>query len=189
MKTLIVLLLTLTACSRPHHADPNCGAITTTDGLNIHWIQQPILYIHNSVPPQMYSKIRKAAHAWNKALGFEAIKIADEIDNGPLDTRFDNRSVLYWMPYWTSRPAEQAVTTIRWTGSVILEADIRINTTIYHFDRFDIESILIHEMGHFLGLAHQIDPMSVMFPSLAEYEVRINIDEIDYLNVTCLYGH
>jgi len=57
---------------------------------------------------------------------------------------------------------EQARTTIYWKGSSIDEADVRVNAHDFHYsidditpqDKVDFESLIIHEMGHVLGLQH-----------------------------------
>jgi hypothetical protein len=67
-----------------------------------------------------------------------------------------------------------ALTTVTFdknTGN-IHDADLEINATQplstatpVPTDSFDLRSILVHETGHFLGLAHSTDPASVMRPS------------------------
>jgi len=64
-----------------------------------------------------------------------------------------------------------ALTTVTFdkTTGNIHDADLEINgtqplsiETPVPSDKFDLRSILVHESGHFLGLAHSIDPASVM---------------------------
>lgn len=63
-----------------------------------------------------------------------------------------------------------ALTTVSYEVSTgeIYDADIEINGQVREYvtsapeDGTDLQSILTHEVGHFLGLAHSDDPMSVM---------------------------
>ena len=67
-----------------------------------------------------------------------------------------------------------ALTTVTFdipTGE-IYDADIEVNATEplsagdpVPPDRYDLQSILTHEAGHFFGLAHSHDPSAVMWPS------------------------
>jgi hypothetical protein len=69
--------------------------------------------------------------------------------------------------------ATVALTTVTFhpeTGE-LWDADIEVNTACHPIstslpvppDRYDLQSILQHETGHFLGLAHPPDPQAIMF--------------------------
>ncbi len=68
-----------------------------------------------------------------------------------------------------------ALTTVTFdhTTGEIFDADLEINSADYDVvptdspsgDTVDLESVLVHETGHFLGLAHSPRPASVMFGS------------------------
>jgi hypothetical protein len=74
-------------------------------------------------------------------------------------------------PYGDNVFSILALTTVTFdknTGD-IHDADLEINgtqplstDTPVPSDKFDLRSILVHEAGHFLGLAHSLDPDSVM---------------------------
>lgn len=56
-------------------------------------------------------------------------------------------------------------------------ADILINYEYYNFVTdeswgYDLESIILHEMGHFLGLKHNQDSseVSIMYPTISKYD-------------------
>lgn len=70
------------------------------------------------------------------------------------------------------------------TGQV-LDADIEVNTASNFFTagggavKFDLETVLTHEVGHFLGLSHSPDPESIMFASYEKGTKRkLSVDDI-----------
>lgn len=60
----------------------------------------------------------------------------------------------------------------------ILDADIEVNTASNHFTltnknaQFDLQTVLTHEVGHFLGLSHSSDPSAVMYASYERGSVQ-----------------
>lgn len=54
---------------------------------------------------------------------------------------------------------------------------------------FDVESVMVHENGHVLGLDHTADPASVMYPFLAPGEIRRTLSRLDSGAVSFLYPH
>lgn len=70
--------------------------------------------------------------------------------------------------------AKTSVTYNEQTGE-IYDADIEINAannTVTITDdplavEYDLQAILTHEVGHFLGIAHSLDPFAVMYPAYA----------------------
>ena len=77
---------------------------------------------------------------------------------------FDGNNVLGWLTLPDYILGITQTIYHRYTGE-ILQADIAINISS---QGYDIESIILHEEGHFAGLAHNgFDPNSVMYPSLA----------------------
>jgi hypothetical protein len=76
----------------------------------------------------------------------------------------------------------------------IIHADIILNYASYTFttDRFDFGSydlptVMLHELGHLLGLGHYSHPYAVMAPTLASYEVKRDLF-YDKTNIANLYG-
>ena len=81
-----------------------------------------------------------------------------------------------------------ALTTVTYgvdTGT-IFDADIEINTSQHQVSvleppdpgTYDLQSILTHEAGHFLGLAHATDTSAVMYAFYQEGAVTLTDDDI-----------
>lgn len=75
----------------------------------------------------------------------------------------------------------------------IRDADIEINTAHHRLafedpvppNRFDFESIITHEAGHFLGLAHSSDPEAAMFATHERGSTRIRQLAEDDVEALC----
>jgi hypothetical protein len=83
--------------------------------------------------------------------------------------------------------ATLALTTITFnfdTGE-IFDADVEINsantplTTSANATRFDLDSILTHEIGHFLGLSHSADRNSTMYREYTQRDISLRDLEPD----------
>jgi len=173
---LLSLGLVLQACGIKPKPEESCNFVQNGDLQRVSWgAQTPvIMYIDSKVPGEFFESIQRAADNWNKAVGREVIKIGGWTDRVPVP-RQDQVNVIYYLQDWESnKENEQARTTIYWGGDRIYEADIRINNHNFEFfggsepivGRVDMESLILHEMGHVLGLGHTNLKNSVMVKSL-----------------------
>jgi len=187
------------ACSRPLKPQESCNFVQNSEQQRLSWEGQlPVrLYVHSSVPAEAYEAIDHAIVEYNQTLGGaqEIFKIVAKGVSGDLNPTRDGYSMIYWFNQWdANRPTEQARTTIYWTGSKIFEADIRINAEIsYSFgvntnaSEVDLTSLLVHELGHVLGLAHNVSSGSVMNITLQEGHDRRKVGAVDMTSLKCEY--
>ncbi len=78
----------------------------------------------------------------------------------------------------------------------IFHADILLNDERYDFsttfvsNTYDLQTVVIHEMGHFIGLGHVNDPFinTVMYPSVTRSTIYRAPYSHDADNVVSLYG-
>lgn len=105
--------------------------------------------------------------------------------------------VLFQDDYWNYRGidgtlAKTSVTYSDKTGE-IYDADIEVNaalTTISITDNpkkvdYDLQSILTHEVGHFIGIAHAPDPDTVMYASYSESSIGQRALAADDIDAVC----
>ncbi len=193
----------LQACGLRPEPQESCNFVQNGDQQRVSWgAQTPVLlYIHeDSVHRDYYEAMKSAAEVWNKSVGRDVLKIAGVTRKGPSNVP-DGVNLISFQRDWDGDPLEQARTTIWWAGEKIYEADIKINERFKFFggntpeaDKIDMQSLMIHEFGHVLGLKHVDVPPSVMVPTLAsasssrpESGFRRKLSEIDKKSVGCEY--
>jgi hypothetical protein len=195
----ILLILRLDAVHRPTiDSGKTCNFVENSEHHHISWKGKfPIpLSIHSSVPAQAYPAILAAMTVYEKALGHPVFVIDQANVQGPAEPQKDGISMIYWMKDWDqARHAQQARTTLYWNGDDIYEADIRVNAAHFGYSfnvrepatSIDLESLLVHEFGHVLGLAHDATPGSVMNIWLGDGELRRQLGTIDMASLHCEY--
>lgn len=195
------MTLGLGACSKKQQDD--CGYVQNVYGERISWKGQVpiVMKLHTSFPKEFEDAAVQAAETWNRALGKTIIQIdLTSRDAGALDSRKDTRNIIYYYPTWEpDRANEQARTSIYWKGDLIEEADIRINNLNFSFyqlgvnnlqastNAINIEALLIHEMGHVIGLRHNDAVPSVMGTYLSAQSNRIALTDSDVKSLKCEY--
>lgn len=208
MKARLAVLLSIAvlgalltqACSRPLNPQDSCNFVQNPELQRVSWNKRlPVkLYIHESVPREAYPAIDRAIREYNLRLGNggEIFRIVARGVSGDLNPRKDGYSIMYWFNTWDpAKKSEQARTTIYWTGTEIFEADIRVNAADFkyyygentNFSEVDLTSLLVHELGHALGLGHTVTSGSVMNFTLDEGQNRRKLGESDLANLRCEY--
>lgn len=171
--TVVSAGLALQACAPKKTGQDSEGYVQNVYGERISWKgQTPItIYVHESVPSQYVGAIEAAAKTWEAAAGHRLFYIQSQKMTGPILPQKDGSSVIYFMSNWEAdRSSEQARTSVYWVGDQIQEADMRINANFQFYwnqsasnaRAINFEALVLHEMGHILGLKHRDDEPSVM---------------------------
>lgn len=206
---ILSLLTVFSSCTpKPQTA---CGFVQNIYGQRISWKSKaPIkLYISNTVPEKLRPAIYRAAATWEAQAGKKVFNIIDNNLSIVSEPQKDQKNVIYFLPNWdVVTTAEQGRTSVYWSGDQIQEADIRVNAADFSFydlnpkdlvgsfrvqnveghtkDGFNFEALILHEMGHLLGLKHQ-DFNSVMVTHLNAFSDRTQLSEADKTAVKCEY--
>lgn len=149
-----------------------------------------------------FSPIDQMAINWNDSISEVVLfKVPTETTSNKrypnlVDYR-DNEMGVYLIDDWFNElsPAALAITQFfgitknKGTNEEYLElihADILINSEQHYFSNdpydetsYDIQSVILHEMGHFIGLQHNIKDPSVMAPHLRINQSERNIYPAD----------
>lgn len=141
--------------------------------MNIAAASLPISFtIDSSMSDKDVDGVLNAAYDWNEALGREAIRIVPR-----------NGFVVRKLSPSNFTAGQEAVTHVQYSGSYIVWVGIDVNQL---YTTVDIESLMIHEFGHAMGLAHIKG--TVMDPYLGTNEIRRTVDPQSIEAVRCLYG-
>lgn len=209
-----VLLLVanyLSSCApRPQE---DCGFVQNIYGQRISWKTNSKstvkIVIHESVPTELRGAIHRAAATWERQVGHKVIDISEDSTLLAGSPSRDQKNGIYFLSEWESnRTSEQGRTSVYWAGDQIQEADIRINA--YDFSYYDqnpqqligsyslkklgqspregysFEALILHEMGHLLGLKHR-DGSTVMATHLAAFTNRTQLAVTDQSAISCEY--
>lgn len=193
---LLSTTLTIQACAPK--AQDDCGFVQNVYGERVSWKGEipVVMKVHNSVPDAYIPAIVAAAESWNRTAGKTILKIDTNKDQGALKPTQDRKNIIYVLDTWESnKVTEQARTSVYWMGDVIHEADIRINDKNFDFytpengshSGVNLEALILHELGHVLGLKHKDTSGSVMATYLANGVDRTAVTETDATSLQCEY--
>lgn len=192
------VILGLFACAPTPKAEEPCNFVQNVYGQRISWKDQvPIpLLVHVDFPKEYLPALQNALKVWEVAAGHRLFTIVNTSYRDKGTPTKDGKSVIYWLKTWEAeKPSEQARTSIYWVGDQIREADLRVNAKnfSYYLDasqtgqEVHLESLLIHELGHVLGLKHNDGGQSVMATYLAVQVKRDALSTGDKDAMKCEY--
>lgn len=189
-----LLPLIFLGCAAPV-PENSCTFIQNHEQQRVSWGNQiPInFYVDKNYPDDAINALERAFSVWESAVGRQLFRVIGRTEGSPLK---DGQSVIYWLDQWEpEKYNEQARTTVYSSWDQIIETDIRFNNKNFKFAFTDnmtyqevhLESLLIHELGHSLGLGHNDTVKSVMNIQLSNKYIRNVLIEEDKNNIHCEY--
>lgn len=175
----------------------SCGFVQNSYGARVSWKSNlPInIKIANDYPSEYKDALSAAAKVWEDAAGMTLFNITTS-NEASSSTIKNNSNLVSWNTTWDeSRNSMQAITSLYWTGNQITEADLAIDAKYYTFyistptesSQLHLESLLLHELGHVLGLKHRNTMPTVMWPTLNGSTIRTTLDTSDIQSLKCEY--
>ena len=153
--------------------------------------------------------VEEGARAWNAVpcdaatgatptfrllVGDDVANRVEFLEDGP------NVNVVTWRPVWGDDAHHDAralaITTVNYGGrsGVILDTDIEMNAhPMIPFSAdggpgtSDVRTVVVHELGHVLGLAHSAERGALMYPSVGMGERRRVPNADDVAGVCAIY--
>lgn len=201
LPSLIAIVIVLVqACAPKPKAQESCNFVQNVYGERISWKGSlpVVLQVHQSYPQEYMPALYDAIQIWENAVGRRLFDVAVTRAVDSMSPRQDRVSMIYWMKNWEpDKPSEQGRTSIYWVGNSIQEADLRINAKNFTFyvsgnnnlQSGDVElvSLLVHELGHVLGLRHNDENPSVMATYLSAHTSRKLLADQDVKSLKCEY--
>ena len=151
----------------------------------------------NSSHDDFLAAIRRAANTWTYAaeadinfnyagsttstkVGFNGANEIVFVNDGLVDGAGNNRPL--------------ATALVFYMKSTIVETDIKINDAYTWYAagslstaEFDLQSVVLHELGHWLGLGHDEDDQAVMYAQMATGIVKRALFDYDLQGIAALY--
>ena len=167
---LILSLLALSMCgcaiSPQYLKQDKCGLLQLTNGRNLYWPKYSFVHFDvdaNRFSEQEFKDTLKAAEFWEDKLHGNLTITVDYTPN-PGDTK-----VIYVDEVDNKRMQGQTILG-HYPDGTILDATIELNSALA--DHTDFYSLILHEMGHALGIGHTSHAKSIMYPHLSSNHVR-----------------
>jgi hypothetical protein len=166
--------------------------------------------LSTSFSGQESDSIKASANSWSTAVSNKETFFTTATSTGEkgssLGSYNDGLLGVYKLTSWPAElePSALAVTQLfgirKNIGSSneaieISHADILVNYDIFEFstdgtDGYDLETVVVHEFGHFLGLGHEqsAPSMSVMYPTISKFTQSRSPKVDDKSNLENLYN-
>lgn len=136
--------------------------------------------------------IKNALRTWSVVEVAELTLLYDG-DTTATSTGFNTKNEILFIPKGANSQVGQAQIWFTASGAIV-EADIWLNddyqldaTGAPQADEIDLESVALHELGHWLPLAHTTNGSDVMYPTLGAGQRKITLNSDDIANLATLY--
>jgi hypothetical protein len=202
-KMIVIMIVAATvalvqACSPKPKSEDSCNFVQNVYGERISWKGSlPIvLHVHQSFPQEYLPALYESIQIWENSVGRRLFEVGSIGRPDVMEPRQDRVSMIYWMNTWEADKAnEQARTSVYWVGDTIQESDLRINARNFDFyttnpvkpNQVQLTSLIVHELGHVLGLKHNDEEPSVMATYLAVQTTRKSLSDKDINSIHCEY--
>jgi hypothetical protein len=209
----VFLLFVLMSCGQNKGntlADPvnvnSSTPVITNSNLKWNSVQPLVIHLPQSRKATTELIVIRVIGDWNSAIGRTFLTYSyDSFDENLMDKNLlasANTSRVYFKTrgQWasiSSNPSTLATTYFASLGNQLVDADIIFNgdwdfsyNDIIPVSSFDFESVLLHEVGHFIGLPHipqSTDPMTIMRISIMAGETLRLLSNGDIGRITTLY--
>lgn len=140
-------------------AAPEALLLRTANGSPLHWAKVPVrLYNASDLPPLYRAEVDAAVRTWNDAVGFVVFEQVDLFVAG------DSVPVI-------AEDCDQNADSVANTPMFARGADgtlvaAMVCLPVYSVEGEALTTIVVHELGHLLGLAHEPDAESIMYASI-----------------------
>jgi len=207
---LIVFSITYISCEAPSSQELSSGYNTSAaSDLPIKWRSRasfPLgLKLSSQFDANEQTAIEDSADIWTDETNANTNFFTTSVENISIKSNLndydDSTFGIYKIHDWpNSLPSTAlAVTQIRGRQKSsyiqITHADILVNYDFFSFATdgswgYDLQTVIVHEMGHFLGLFHDDSSInnSVMYPSIGRFTVNQTPYDRDINNLVSKYG-
>jgi len=156
--------------------------------LGIRWPDSsPVISFRINAPEDYSNQVQAAAATWSSAgANFSFDYRGPHSRSGTASLNQVNE--IMWADLGTTNAL--ALATIWCSGTTIIEADMVMNTrfnwTTNPFSYHDVQTVALHEFGHWIGLNHSPDYNSIMYHQYKGTQRQLSPDDIAGINY--IYG-
>jgi predicted Zn-dependent protease len=176
-------------------SEDDCGFVQNNYGQRVSWKQSlPIkMYIDPTYPQEYETVLRDAAQKWEDVVG-RTLFVFERATQATTPGK-DSRNIVYWVSPWSLEQSLEAMTSLSWMNNQLTEADLKVDAQYFNFfvdtpatnKDVHLQSLLVHELGHVLGLKH-VGGTSVMVTVLDYLMKRDVPTEDDKAHIKCEYN-